>query len=136
MKAVDTLRRFMEKKQFAICNGAAYRKIPESKYTFVYFGSVNTFLLQSLGNSEIADEIVTNISTLTNLLSQPKCALIKPINIDYNYIEVQPKGTCFDIWNKCFIKDPAELKGSPRAFVKYQYVEGRIPKPKLFVEGM
>jgi len=122
-----------------ICNlhWSSLQKIPESNYTFVYFGSVNTFLLQSLGNSEIADEIVTNISTLTNLLSQPKCALIKPINIDYNYIEVQPKGTCFDIWNKCFIKDPAELKGSPRAFVKHQiYQEGRIPKPKLFVEGM
>jgi len=136
MKAVDALRRFMEKKKFAISNGAVHRKIPDSKYTYIYFGSVNTFLLQSLGNAEIADEIVTSIATLTNLLSQPKCALIKPIHIDYNYIEVQPRGTCFDIWNKCFVKDPVELKGSPRAFVKYHYVEGRIPKPRLFVEGM
>ena len=136
MQAVDALRRFMQQKQFSICNDAVYRKITESKFTYVYFGSVNTFLLQSLGNAEIADQIVSSIKPLTHLLSQPKCALIKPINIDYNFIEVQPTGTCFDIWNKRFVKNPVDLKGSPRAFARYKYVAGIVPKPRLFIEGM
>jgi len=39
MKAVDALRRFMDKKNFALCNSSVYRKIPESKYAYVYFGA-------------------------------------------------------------------------------------------------
>ena len=135
MSAVDALRRFMDQNQFALCNGSVYKMVPEAKYTYIYFGSVNTFLLQSLGNHEIADQIVSNISVLNTLLSQPQCRLIKPIQIDYNFIEVLPRGTCFDIWNKTFVKDPPHLKCSPRAFVRYTLVEGKVPKPKVFIEG-
>lgn len=135
MKAVDALRRFMERRQFSFCNGAVYKKIPEAKYTYVYFGSVHTFLMQSLGNKELANEIVTHVSTLSQLLSQPSCRLVEPMKIDYNIIEVLPSGTCFNIEMKSFSVDPP-IFGSPRAFVRYTFDENKVPYPKIFVEGI
>ena len=57
------------------------------------------------------------------------------MKMDYNFIEVLPHGVCFNIKEKKFEKDPKELKGSPRAFVKCRYDEKKIPYPRFFVEG-
>ena len=61
--------------------------------------------------------------------------MIPQLKINYNYIEVQD-GYFFDIKNKSFVKNPTLSGASPRAFVLYKYREGRIPKPKPFIEGM
>ena len=54
---------------------------------------------------------------------------------DYKFIEIS-NGFCLDIEGKKFIRNPKELKGSPRANVRYTYHEDKIPYPKLFIEGM
>ena len=120
MLAVDVVRRYMHKLNFGFFDGAVYAKAPEAEFTFVYCCAVKDFLLNILGNAEIADQIATFIPPLTNLLSQPSCKLIRPLVIDHNYIETLPKGTCFNIEKKVFESYPSDLEGSPRAFVKYE----------------
>jgi len=72
---------------------------------------------------------------ISTLLSQPACTIIKQIEINYDHIEVLPKGTFFWISKKSFTKEP-NFTGSPRAFVFYTYRPGYLPKPKPFMEGM
>ena len=87
-----------------------------------------------LGNMAVADVAAPFLQPLCGMQSEPSCKLIKPIVIDYNYIEVLPEGTCFNILEKSFQQQP-NMKGSPRAFVKYVYDERKRPKPIPFIEG-
>ena len=52
--------------------------------------------------------------------------------MDYKYIKVLPSETCFNIFKKCFELNPVS---SPRAFIKYEYEEGKVPQPNKFIEG-
>ena len=70
---------------------------------------------------------------LTSLLSQPACRLIEPIKLDFNFIEVSD-GYCFDIQRKKFIRSPKTMKGSPRAYVRYDCK--KKPHPAPFIEGI
>ena len=92
------------------------------------------YLLNLLGNVEVADLIASHVTQLTTLLSEPACRLIKPIEIDYNFIEVEDQ-YLFDIAGKRFIKESGSLKGSPRAFIRYEYSESKKPNPAPFIEG-
>ena len=125
----------MERNHFGLHNGDVYIKIEESKYTYVHCSTVHDFLMRILSSPEIADIITPFIGQITSLLSDPACRLIRPISIDYNYIEVLPQGCCFNIEKKSFEMDPKELNGSPRAFIYYHYRDYITPYPKLFVEG-
>ena len=71
----------------------------------------------------------------TNLLSEPACRLLEPINIDFDFVEVSD-GFWFDMEGKNLIKNQKRLKGSPRAFVRYTYDEDKITNPKPFIDGM
>ena len=135
MIAVDALRRHMEDRKYAICNGCVYKKIDDSQFTFVYYGSIKYYILNSLDNSELANEIIPYVTPLIKLLSEPACRLIKPIKIDFNFIEVLPKGCCFNIKMKKFEMYP-KMDGSPRAFVKYNYDVDRMPNPVIFTQGI
>ena len=116
-------------------DGCIYKKLEESEYTYIYSTSVKSYLLNLLGNFEIADIITPHITKLTSLLSEAACRLLVPIKIDYNFIEVSD-GFCFDIEGKKFTRNRKPLKGSPRAYVRYTYLEDKISNPKLFIEGM
>ena len=111
-QAVDVVRRYMEEMNFGLFDGSVYNKPAHSKYTYVFTSDVHTFIHHILGNAEVANAIISYVSPIINLLSQKSCRLIKPILMDYNFIEVLPMGTCFDIRNKCFELDPVDLKGN------------------------
>ena len=119
---------------FNILLGRIYKKIPEATYTYIYCTSVKDYLLNLLGNVEVADLIAPHVTQLTTLLSEPACRLIKPIEIDYNFIEVE-RQYLFDIAGKRFTKESGSLKGSPRAFIRYEYSESKKPIPAPFIEG-
>ena len=121
-------------KNYGLYCGRIYHKCEDAKHTMVFCCSVETFLLSILSNQNVADIVTPFVGMLTQLLSKPACRLIKPITIDYNFIEVLPDGMCFDIAHKCFVKDPV-MTGSPRAFCKYVYNEDRCPYPLKFVQG-
>jgi len=135
MMAVDLVKRYMLDNGFGIFDGSVYRKAPEAQFTYVFCSSVKVYLLNLLGNHEIAEEIVAFVPTLNNLLSESSCKLIEPIKIDYNFVECLPVGTCFNIKRKCFEVNPSTLVGSPRAYVRYTYDENIEPNPELFIEG-
>lgn len=134
-KGIDVVKRVMSQSNCGICDGKVFKKIADAKYTYVYCSTVKTFLHHILSNIQVADVVAPLLGPINNILSEPSCAIIPPIYFDYNYIEVKPKGTCFDIKGKRFIKNPENLKGSPRAFIDYQYDEGKVPYPKPFIEG-
>ena len=115
-------------------DGEIYNKVKDSKYTYIRYKPVKGFLMQVVESREVADVILPCINQLVNVLSDPDCRLIKSIRIDHNFIEVLPRGMCFDIERKKFRKDPKNLQGSPRAFVYYKY-NGKVPEPKYFIEG-
>ena len=108
--------------------------MPEATYTYIYCTSVKDYLLNLLGNVEVADLIAPHVTQLTTLLSEPACRLIKPIEIDYSFIEVKHQ-YLFDIAGKRFTKESGSLKGSPRAFIRYEYSESKKPNPAPFIEG-
>ena len=111
-----------------------YKKIPEATYTYIYCTSVKDYLLNLLGNVKVADLIASQVTQLTTLWSEPACRLIKPIEVDYNFIEVENQ-YLFDTVGKRLIKESGSLKGSPRAFIRYEYSESRKPNPAPFIEG-
>ena len=82
----------------------------------------------------MADLIAVHVTELTTLLSEPASRLIKPMEIDYNFIEVEDQ-YLFDIACKRFTKESGSPKGSPRAFIRYEYSESKKPNPALFIEG-
>ena len=114
--------------------GAFDKKLEECKNTNIYCTSVKNYLLNLLGNFEIADVITPYITQLTSLLSEHTCWLLKPIKIGYNFIESDR--FCFDIEGKKFIRNPKRLKGFLTAYVRYTYHEDKIPNSKPFIEGM
>ena len=122
-QAVDVVRRYMEHMNYALYDGSIYNKPSHSKYTYVFASDVHAFVHHILGNAEVADAIITYVTPIINLLSQKTCQLIKPIKIDYNFIEVLPRGTCFNIRKKCFELDPEELDGKLSSYlVRCQYL--------------
>ena len=82
----------------------------------------------------MTDLIASHVILLTILLPEPDCRLIKSIKIDNNFIEVEDQ-CLFDIAGKRFIKESGSLKGSPRAFIRYEYSESKKPNPAPFIEG-
>ena len=133
-QAVNFVRRLLKAASCALHDGEVYRKITEAKYTFIRYKTVKAFLMEMLSDQETSEYILPHINQLIFLLSDPNCGLIESIRMDYNFIEVKPEGYCFNIEKKEFVKDPPNLKGSPRAFVLYDY-NGKIPTPKYFIEG-
>ena len=91
---------------FDILLGRVYKEIPEATNTYIYCTSMKDYLLK--------------------LLSEPAYRLIRPIEIDYNFIEVEDQ-YLFDIAGKRFIKE---------RFIRYEYNEYKKPNPAPFIEGM
>ena len=119
---------------FDILLRRVYKKIPEATYTYIYCTSVKEYLLNLLGNVEVADLIAPHVTQLSTLLSEPVCRRIKPVEIDYNFIEVEDQ-YLFDIAGKPFIKESGSLKRSPPVFIRYEYSEPKKPNPVPFIEG-
>ena len=99
LQAADLIRRVMKSTNFGLHDGCVYKKLDECEYTYIYCTTVKKYLLNLLGNYEIADVITPHISYLNGLLSDSACRLIEPIKIDYSFIEVRD-GYCFDIENE------------------------------------
>lgn len=132
-QAVDMVRRLMNDNDFGLCNGAVYKKIKDSKYTYVFCCQVSRFLKRILRNGEVANQLAMNLYEVDKLLSDPDCEIIPQMKIDFNYIECL-NGMCFNIMEKKFVDEP-QLKGTPRAYVKYKFDKDKKPYPKPFVEG-
>ena len=114
MQAIDVIKRFMERFNLGLHDGCVYKRPREAKFTYVYCSTVFDFIHSILGNPEIADVIAGQVSNIIYLMSVPSTRIVKPILMDYNFIEVQPFGTCFNIEKKVFQVDPPALKGKPQ----------------------
>ena len=89
-----------------------------------------------MADSMVLNAISNHLSTLITLLSNPSCRIIKPIKIDFNLIEVQPKGVVFVISKREFKRcKRLPSNTTPRTFVRYKYDANQVPYPKPFVEG-
>ena len=124
----------MNDNEFGLHDGHVYRKVPDGKYTYTYCSPVKDYILSTMSNVAVADVCAPLMRQLIGLLSEPACRMIQPIPIDYNYIEVED-GYCLHIEKKVFVQDPVQLKGSPRAYVRYKFKDGVIPAPIKFIEG-
>ena len=111
MQGIAAVRSYMDSFDYGLFDGHIYKKAPDDKFTFMYCSSVFDFVHFILGNPDVADQIGSQVNPIINLLSVPSCRIIKPIIIHFNFIEVTPKGTCFNIREKCFQVDPVDLKG-------------------------
>ena len=101
----------MSEFNFALYDGSIYKKLPEAKYTYGHTSTVHNFIHTMMGNREVANEIIDFQHRIIDLLSEKSCRLIEQLVIDFNFIEVLPKGYCFNIEKKTFEKDPPDLKG-------------------------
>ena len=80
-QSVDLIRRVMKSNNYGLHDGCIYKKLEECEYTYIYCTSVKNYLLNLLGNFEIADIITPHITHLTSLLSEPGCRLLGPIKL-------------------------------------------------------
>ncbi|XP_066929136.1 uncharacterized protein [Clytia hemisphaerica] len=136
MQSIESVKVYMNTFHYGLYDGSVYKKVPQSRFTYVYCSSVHDFIHFILGNDDVANTISQHVQQIISLLSVKTCRIIKPISIDYNFIEVTPHGTCFNIAKKCFELEPRDLKGSPRAFVKYAYDANKRPYPEPFIKGV
>ena len=120
---------------FALSDGYIYKRAPDAMYTYVFYSTVKDYILSIMSNGEITNGMLPYYRDISNVLSEPACRLIEPIVIDYNFIEVESLGTCFDIENKCIVHLPQNLLGSPREYVKYEYKADTLPNPTKLIEG-
>lgn len=133
-QAIDIVRRVMADENCKLHKGFVYKFIPESTKTYTFYKSVKDYVMRIMGNADVADVLANQAYQVTRLLSEPSCRIISQLKIDYNFIEVRD-GQFFNIEKKLFEEKPEGLAGSPRAFVLYRYIPGKIPKPKPFIEG-
>ena len=82
----------------------------------------------------MTDLTAPHVTQLTTLLLESPCRAIKPIKIGYNFKEVEDE-YLFDVAAKHFIKESGSLKGSPRAFIRYEYSDFGKPNLPPFIEG-
>ena len=64
-KNVDLIRRVMKSNNYGLQDGCIYKRLEECEYTYIYFASVKIYLLNILGNFEIADIIKSHITQVT-----------------------------------------------------------------------
>ena len=125
----------MEEQNCALFQGCVYKLAPMSTTTFTFYKTAKDYVMSILGNMMIADVVAGQANQISSLLSEPECTSLTQMKIDFDYIEVLPKGWFFKIDEKKFVKNPENLKGTPRAFVAYHY-NGKVPKPRKFIEGI
>ena len=137
LKAIRIVETEMERTHFGWHEEEVYRKFEEMKFTYVYHSKMETYLLSLLSDTTVGDFLIPVYDSVLKFLSHPQGKFMKPVVIDFNFIEVLlPHGTCFDISGKRFVQDLIELKGSPRAFVRYIYDDNVQPNPRYFVQGI
>ena len=78
-QSADLIRCVMKSSNYCLHDGCIYKKLEECKYIYIYCTSVTNYLLNVLGNFEIADITTPRITQLTSLLSEPACRLLEPI---------------------------------------------------------
>ena len=130
----------MKDLDYSLFRGKMFHKVPEGKHSFTRCCSVAEFVHASLTNRKRAEILAAQVTNIINILSHPGCQIIRQLKFNYNLIEVNPTGVCFNIAAKKFIANPisdnATGQESPRAFVSYTYREGHVPNPKVFIEGI
>lgn len=134
-QAIALIKRIMTDQKCKMFDGEIYKKVKDGKYTYIFYKTLNSYVMGLLSDVQVADVLVPHINQILSLLSDPDCGMVNQLVIDYNFIECQPLGYCFNIPEKCFQKDPKDLKGSPRSFVYYKYSPDKPPSPKYFVPG-
>ena len=126
----------MDRNGYSLCKGKIYWKIPESQFTSMYYSTVHDFIMESLVDPEVANVAANCVGSLSNLLSHPKCGLMRQLAIDFNLIEVRPKGFIFHIAAKRFVYHSELKKGiTPRTFIRYKFKPNCVPFPRPFVQG-
>ena len=126
----------MNENQYTLIDGDVYKKLCESKYTYIYCSTPRQLLVSMMVDIQVADILYPFIDKISSFMEEKGCKFIRSMAIDHNFIEVLPYGTCFDISNKSFHVDPDNLKGTPRAYARYTYLPDVIPYPWLFIQGM
>ena len=80
----------MKKLQFSVYRKfSVYKKVAESQFTFKFFCSMKTFLLNLMGNERFKDRLVQHFQRVLALLSDPESCLISQLKIDRDLVEVQ-----------------------------------------------
>ena len=107
-KAVDVVKRAMDKLNVRLHRGYIYTKAPEGKYAFVKSLTADSFLHTLLRNTHIADQLAPQMKMVSTILSFKGCQIVPQLEINYDLIEVKPFGTCFSFETKGFIQNAME----------------------------
>ena len=104
--------------------GDVYIKHESSVHTFVRFADVDSYLNKPPANASLREEILSNMTSLSKILKQQDCQVIKQLLFDFDLIEIsEQKRKCFSISRRAFVDYPSEAYGanqrSPRAFREF-----------------
>ena len=105
-QSIKVIHCCMNEKGYTLHKGIIYSKVPEAKYTYIMCCTVATFLDSIVKNPSFTEIVEPNPKKLEELLTRRGCQIIPQIEINYDYIEVNPFGVCFSIAYKCFILNP------------------------------
>ena len=139
-KAIDMVKRAMEKLGVHLYRGHVYKKAANAKYTFVKSCTVLQFLHSLLCNSQISNFLTPCLPAVNNIISYKGCNILRQLSINYDLVEVKPYGRCFSFKEKCVVDSPLKEdeigKVTPRAYVSYTWKENVVPLPRLFVSSL
>ena len=93
----------MQQLDCKLYRGEIYCKPKQAQLAYVFHKGVEGFLNTLTANKHLAEDLLGNIPSLVNILSNDDCAVVPQLKIDLNLIEVLPEGICFNIEEKRFV---------------------------------
>lgn len=125
----------MKSCQYGLYRGKVYKKLDKAKYTYAFKCEARVFVNTLASNEHFKARLLREMKKVIEILSDPYCEVIRPLNINYDLIEVM-NGQCWSIKERRFVANaiPETSIGvtSPRAFCKYD--PSKEPEPKYFKE--
>ena len=123
-KAVDVVKRAMDKLNVRLHRGHIYTKATEGKYAFVKSLTVDSFPHTLLHNTDIAYILTPQMKMVSTLLSFKGCQIVPQLEINYDLIEVKPFGTCFSFETKGFSQNAMEESNIGEQPIKHIIFQG------------
>ncbi|XP_044165370.1 uncharacterized protein LOC114957052 [Acropora millepora] len=127
----------MKKLGYALYGGKVYKKCERAKYSYWYKCEMEAFINSLASNETFKDRLLKDMRKVSEILSNPHCKVIRPLCVDYNFIEVND-GQCWSIMDRRFVDNAIADKDighiTPRAFSKYDPT--KEPDPKYFKETL
>ena len=121
----------MKEPGYALHRGQIFKKVDRARYTYTLKCSPREFVNTLASNESFKSRLLNDMKRVIDIISEPCCEVIKPIQVNYDLIEVD-EGQCWSVKRHTFIEDAISESDvgriTPRAYCKYDPSTPPIPR--------